>query len=296
MASRDIRDQAGLSGQKVRKLNFIKASTSYRFRKYYRSGLRSHIFEVLDPRAVDQEQTGVMEDGIRVFPRATPLKIFRIFRNRFSSTEEIFDEIQRYKVLLKYLGPGFIARSEEFIADYRDSPEASGILLCGLQEYVEGQILDPWRLCGGKSIRGLLSVMAPPGDVEALTRTAVENICCFTQRIRHLAAQAGYIPDLAGVGNLILTPDGGIRLVDINNIVVLQQGEHIPLDDKGYPACDVSVQVLFLIEQNLLGCPEKQPDPLFGAFLTPERRERVRQIEKNFYTRLGKDNDPVDAY
>ncbi len=292
----DIRDQAGLSGREVRRLNFIKASTIYRFRKYYRSGLRSHIFAVLDSQAVERESTGVMAGGIRLFPRAVPKKMFRIFRSRFTCKEQIFDEIGRYQLLLKHLGPRFIARSEEFIADYRADHGACGILLCGLQEYVEGEILDPWRLNGVASLRGLLSSMAEQKNIEALTRTAVENIASFTKKIRRLVAQTGYIPDLAGVGNLILTPEGGIKLVDINNIVELKKGDTIPLDDKGYPACDVSVQVLFLIEQNLMKHPKDQNDPLFHIFLTPERRKRVRQIEKAFYKNLSTEYDQVNAH
>ena len=138
--------------------------------------------------------------------------------------------------------------------------------------------------------------MADQEDIADLTLAAVENIRDFTRRIRHLVSQTGYIPDLAGVGNLILTPDGGIKLVDINNIVALQQGEQIPLDDKGYPACDVSVQVLFLIEQHLLESSGDETDALFHPFLTPERRKRVRKIEKTFYKNLSTEYDQSYAH
>lgn len=286
MASKDIRDQDGLSGREVRRLNFIKAAESYRFRKYYRSGLRSHIFEVLTSREVEKETEGVMEDGIRIFPRAVPRKMFRIFRSRFSSKEEIFHEIKRYKILLEYLGPKFIARSEEFIADYREGPESPAILLCGLQEYVQGEILDPWRLNGIPSISALLSTMAGKKEIHRLTRTALDNISTFTRGVRSMIEKEDYIPDLAGVGNLILTPKGDIRLVDINNIVDVRRDDTVHLDDKGYPACDVSVQVLFILERELLGRKEDVSDPLFRAFLTLERRERVRKIERDFYKEL----------
>lgn len=287
MTSCDIRDQACLSGQEVRELNFIKASRRYEFRKYYRSGLRSHIFEVLLSEDVETENTGVLEDGVRIFPRAAPQKMFRIFRSRFSSTQEIFNEIKRYKILLSHLGPRFIARSEEFIADYRDGPGRSSILLCGLQEYVAGEILDPWRLSGSQSIDALLSSMASPRDLGKRTQTALENIRIFTKRIRSLVAQTGVIPDLAGVGNLILTPEGDIRLVDINNIVAVKQDDTVHLDDKGYPACDVSVQVLFILEKELLNEKAGKTDPLFRIFLTPERLTRVKKIEQEFYKGLG---------
>ena len=86
----DIRDQAHLSGSEVKNLNFIKASKALVFRKYYRSGLRSHIFEVLLARDVLKETQGEISDGIRMFPRARPIKMFRILRNRFKNKEAIF--------------------------------------------------------------------------------------------------------------------------------------------------------------------------------------------------------------
>lgn len=286
MKINDIRDQAHLSGEAVRQLNFIKASDIYEFRKYYRSGLRSHIFEVLLKTDVEKENAGILEDGIRIFPRAVPKKMFRIFRSRFSSKEEIFREIQHYNILLTYLGDGFIARSEEFITDYRVG-ETSGILLCGLQEYVAGEILDPWRLNSTLSIRALLETMPGTGSNDRLLKTALDNIRTFTTGIRQLIADTGIIPDLAGVGNLILTPAAGICLVDINNIVPLKPDDTIHLDDKGYPACDVSVQVLFILEKELLGIPGDDADPLHRIFLNPERKARVKKIEQAFYRQLG---------
>ena len=296
MAICDIRDQAGLSGGEVCRLNFIKASRIYRFRKYYRAGLRSHIFAVLRAADVDKENTGVMEEGIRIFPRAVPVKMFRIFRSRFSSKDQIFEEIGRYKILLAYLGPKFIARSEEFIADYRGGPEGASILLCGLQEYVDGEILDPWRLKGMPSIRALLASMADSRDMDSRMQTAVDNIRIFTRAIRRLIRETDYIPDLAGVGNLILTPEGEVKLVDINNIVAVAADDTVHLDDKGYPACDVSVQVLFILERELLGLRGEETDTLCRIFLKPERLEKVRQIEQVFYKTLERGHDHVDTH
>ena len=286
----DIRSQAHLSGKEVKQLNFIKDSKLYVFRKYYRSGLRSHIFEVVSSQDVEKETTGVLEDGIRVFPRAKPIKMFRIFRNRFGSKEEIFLEIKRYKTLLSVLGPEYIARSEEFIADYRGTDPSGRIFLCGLQEYVDGQILDPWRVSGPENISALLSAMDHDATMEERTRTAMGNIACFIQGIRRLMDQTGYIPDLAGLGNLILTPEGGIKLVDINNIVEIKKDKFIHLDDKGYPACDVSVQVLAILEEKLLGQNHSDTDPLFKLFLTPDRIRQVKAIEQAFYRQLNATN------
>lgn len=283
----DIRNQAHLSGKDVKLLNFIKDSDRYVFRKFYRSGLRSHIFALLMAGDVKKESQGVMDDGIRIFPRARPVKMFRIFRNRFGSTQEIFQEIQRYKNMLSYLGPGFIALSEEFIADYRDKSGNCRKLLCGLQEYVDGQILDPWRLSGPENICALLSAMAHELDDDLRLKRALENISMFITRVRGLMEQTGYIPDLAGVGNLILTPEGGIKLVDINNIVAVKADKYIHLDDKGYPACDVSVQVLARIEKAILNQDNSKTDPLFKLFLTPNRLAQVKSIEQAFYRQLN---------
>jgi len=74
----DIRDRAYLSGSEVQTLNFIKDSGRYSFRKFYRSGLRSHIFEVIKAEDILKETQGEITNGIRLFPRARPQKIFRI--------------------------------------------------------------------------------------------------------------------------------------------------------------------------------------------------------------------------
>ena len=98
--------------------------------------------------------------------------------------------------------------------------------------------------------------------------------------------QTGYIPDLAGIGNLILTCTGDLKLVDINNIVEIKLDDTILLDDKGYPSCDVSIAVLSILEQNLLGRDIPMDDLLYRHFLSTERKDRVKAIEKEFYTNL----------
>ncbi len=282
-----MRDQAYLSGSEVKKLNFIKASTTLEFRKYYRAGLRSHIFEVLEARDVQKETQGEIIDGIRMFPRARPLKMFRILRNRFKSKEAVFQEIKKYNTLLKFLGPDLIALSEEFMADYTGT-EKSQIVLCGLQEYVDGQILDPWRLFGDNYLRELFGSMPQTDalDQQTLVDTARKNIENFVKKIRDMITLTGYIPDLAGIGNLILTPGGDLKLVDINNIVEIKFNDTIYLDDKGYPSCDVSIEVLSILERDILQRQIHMEDPLYRLFLSPERRERVKTIENEFYTNL----------
>jgi len=225
-------------------------------------------------------------DGIRMFPRARPTRIFRILRNRFKSKEAIFQEIKKYHVLLQFLGPDLIATSQEFMVDYTGTG-TSQIVLCGLQEYVEGQILDPWRLYGKDYLLELFKSM-PNKDIQPceLVGKARNNIEKFVKKIRQMITNAGYIPDLAGIGNLIITPEGDLKLVDINNIVEIKLSNTILLDDKGYPSCDVSVEVLFILEQDILKKKISLDDPLFRFFLSPGRKKRIKTIEKEFYTNL----------
>lgn len=279
----DIRDRIHVSGDDVLALNFINPAGRYTFRKYYRSGLRSHIFEVLDKTDVKKESLGQVEDGIRMFPRAVPKKIFRIFRHRIHDMNIVLKEIERYRNLLTYLGKDYIAQSEEFMASYRLNGEYI-ILFCGLQEYVAGEILDPWRLSGSSPLKKLLA--SSPWPEKAL-ETAIKAVREFVRRIRYMIGDNGYIPDLAGVGNLILTPPGRLKLVDINNIVhISTRSPGIPLDDKGYPACDVSVQVLAILEKEILGLPPDMKDPLFRHFLNDQRKAAVRELERKFYSGL----------
>ena len=96
----------------------------------------------------------------------------------------------------------------------------------------------------------------------------------------------GYIPDLAGIGNLILTPDGGLKLVDINNIVKIKLDNTILIDDKGYPSCDVSVEVLSILERDILQKDISMDDPLYRIFFPAKRRKKVKALEKKFYKNL----------
>ncbi|MBU0465094.1 MAG: hypothetical protein KKD21_06370 [Proteobacteria bacterium] len=282
----DIRDQAYLTESEVLKLNFINDSSHYIFRKYYRSGLRSHILEILLAEDVLKETHGEITEGIRMFPRAKPKKMLRILRNRFKNKEAVFQEIKKYQLLLKFLGPDFIAESEEFIVDYTGTGK-SQIVLCGLQEYIEGEILDPWGLGGKNFLLDLFkSSPCPDSQLAAKVEKARKNIAIFVKKIRQMISDTGYIPDLAGFGNLILTIEGNLKLVDINNIVEIKLNNSIPIDDKGYPSCDVSVEVLSLLEKDILQKNIQMDDPLYRFFLSPQRKIKVKALEKQFYKSL----------
>ena len=137
-------------------LNFIKASGIFVFRRHFREGLRSQIMEILDPEAVANETKGIFVNGKRSFPRALSSKVFRIFKTRFLTIQEAWEEINRVKIIARYLVPENMARSQEFLVDYIRH-DKHDIVLCGLQEYVRGAILDPWSLLDQKYLISLLN-------------------------------------------------------------------------------------------------------------------------------------------
>ncbi|WP_054689342.1 hypothetical protein [Desulfosarcina cetonica] len=237
----DIRDRATLNHADVTALNFIRATPPYIFRRHYRHGLRSHIMEILNPGDVAIEQSGTIMDGIRHFPMARPRRMFRIFRTRLKTLDEALGEIDRVKIVERFLGPDFMATSTECIVDYQ-GPAGREIVLCGFQSYVSGAILDPWTLLDSAELLGtLFDALGPATRTAALAKAAwitkvQQQGAQFIQRVKRMVEKARHIPDLAGVGNLILTAGGNIRLVDINNISPVAMDDVIPLDEKGYPS------------------------------------------------------------
>jgi hypothetical protein len=285
----DPRDKPGLSHEDVLSLNFIKDSEAYLFRRHYRSGLRSHIMEMLRPSEVKAEKRGIPANGFRFFPKAKPRKMLRIFKTRFSGLRAAQEEIRRVKIVEKFLAPEYMAMSSEFLVELRDA-EKKELLLCGVQEYVAGEVLDPWGAMGRSHILSLYERMCgasasgqspEPSDLwlEEMMSKAQE----FVSRIKTMITDSGHVPDLAGVGNLILAPSGHIRLVDINNISMVLFGSAVPLDDRGYPVCDKSIEALSLLEQDLLGQPLDPSDPIYMHFLAPQRRREVQAQEYKFH-------------
>ena len=141
----DIRDKPFIGHDDVIGLNFIKNPCPYVFRRHFRQGLRSHIMEILRREDMEIEISGTLAEGIRWFPKARPHKIFRIFRARLQTLASALDEIARVKVVEQCLAPAFLAKSEEFVVDYM-GPEGPDLMLCGFQEFVEGEIIDPWGI------------------------------------------------------------------------------------------------------------------------------------------------------
>ena len=285
----DIRDKPFISHQDVVDLNFIRPCGPYHFRRHYRQGLRSHVMEVIRTADIEIETHGTPVDGVRQFPRAVPVRILRLFRTKLTTVSSALTEIQRVKLVERYLAPEFLARSNEFIVEYT-APGGAQILLCGLQEYVDGEILDPWGLLDGGALLSdvcdrLHGRRAGQGiDRKRWVAHARQNGMRFVRRVKRMIAETGHIPDLAGAGNMMVLPTGTIKLVDINNIARVSFERGIPLDDKGYPVCDKSVEALFRLEEKLTGTQIDRTEPLYAFFLDPARMKAVKVKEDSFYS------------
>lgn len=273
----DIRDKPTLSHDDIIALNFIKRPSRFFFRHHFREGLRSRLIQVLALPDVLIETRGIVQQGICRFPLAQPLAMLRIFKNRFSSLRDIQKEIDNYKILQQGLSESHYAVSSEFLVDYTRGRDKN-TLLCGLQEYVHGESVDPWHENALLKIESIVK-----GPHKTALKTALDSLASFVGCIKKIIMKTGCIPDLAGVGNLIMTPSGGVKLVDINNISRVVMKHQIPVDDKGYPVSDKSIQALFQIETRILGRSKNTADTLYCFFLDPHRMKEVRELEMSFH-------------
>jgi len=283
----DVRDKLYLNQEDVLQLNFIRDPGVYIYRRHYRQGLRSHILEVLSQEDVEKEKNGVIIDGAKWYPRAEPLKMLRIFRTRFNNLQEAEEEIERVKTIESYLGPDNFAKSDEFLVDYELNGKRE-LILCGLQEFIQGAILDPWDQLDDSHLLSILRRISFETfeDAESIgdswVREVREKSETFIGKVKKMILEAEHVPDLAGIGNLLLTPTGEIKLVDINNISRVSFESSIRIDDRGYPVCDKSIESLSLLEQGLLQRPLPQDDTIYKTYLEPSRMEEVKVLEKEF--------------
>ena len=292
--SEDIRDRVTISHSDIVALNFIRSSTSYIFRKHFRQGLRSRIIEILDPADVRNETEGIEYEGIRQFPKAIPCSMLRIFRTCLESGDEAWAEIERFKVVSQYLAPDFLAHSYEFIVDYL-GPKGYEPMLCGFQEYIDGEVVDPWSildreellstLYNGMRVRGLVQSLPEDEWLAVAGKKAAQ----FIDKIKRMVINSGYIPDLAGVGNLRMKAGGEICLVDLNNISAVSSGKTIPLDEKGYPVADKSIESLSLIEEKIVGSPIDMEEAIYQRFLGTQRRRLVEEKMELFNRKIEED-------
>jgi hypothetical protein len=284
----DVREKASLNHQEVVRLNFVKDPGTYIFRRHYKQGLRSHVMEVLQRDDVEKERAGVVIEDIRWFPKAKPIKMLRIFRTKFNSLNEALEEVKRVKIIEKYLAPDHVAMSDEFLVDYVTNGKRD-FILCGLQEAVEGETLDPWSPITKDHLAELFSRMgrestdASDRRTDRLIQRAQKRAKKFIEGVKRMILEANHVPDLAGVGNLLLTPEGEVKLVDINNISRVSFGPTISIDDKGYPVSDKSIQALSLLEQKILARAINKKDAVYKTFLDAQRMREVKVLEDEFH-------------
>ena len=288
---KDIRDKAHISHKDIIELNFIRKPGVYVFRKYHKQGLRSQIMELLDPDDVIKQNRGEIINGTLFFPWAMPLKMLRIFKIRFDSLKEIFEEIRRVKIIEKYLPSDSYAKSEEFIVDYMWNGNRD-FILCGLQEYVAGEILNPWETTGLNQLENFFAGISVNRrntlkmSTDQLVTRFRKNLEKFIKSVKKMILEANYVPDFAGLENLLVTPGGDIKLVDINNVSRVSFGPDIRLDDKGYPVCDKSIEAISILEQKLLDKPIDKTETLYKIFLDPLRMKEVSVLEEKFHGSL----------
>jgi len=289
--TKDIRDKSYISHEDIIELNFIRKPGIYVFRKYHKQGLRSQIMEVLDPDDVIKQNKGETIKGILFFPWAKPLKMLRIFRTKFDSINDVFEETRKLKIIEKYLPPDSYAKSDEFIVDYIKNGKRD-FILCGLQEYVEGEALNPWDLINKNILADLFTNMkakkqnALEMNTSQLIKRFKRKAENFIESVKKMILEVNYVPDLAGVENLLITRMGNIKLVDINNISKVSFSPRISLDDKGYPVCDKSVEAISILEQKLMDKPIDKTEKIYRTFLAPQRIKEVKYLEEKFHRSL----------
>ena len=295
----DVRDRPYLNEEDVLKLNFVREPAVYIYRRHYRQGLRSHILEVLSPEDVANEKNGVIIDGAKWYPRAEPLKMLRIFRTRFQNLRQAKEEVERVKMIESYLAPDNFAKSDEFLVAYELNGKRE-ILLCGLQEYVKGAILDPWDQLDDSHLISILRRISFETfeDADEIGDEWISEVRVkakqFITKIKKMILEVNHVPDLAGIGNLLLTREGDIKLVDINNISKVSFDSEVRIDDRGYPVCDKSIESLSLLEQGLLSKPLPEDDVIYRIYLEPGRMEEVKALEKEFLLAIERKNADVE--
>jgi hypothetical protein len=139
---------------------------------------------------------------------------------------------------------------------------------------------------------GRESADASDRRTDRLIQRAQERAKKFIEGVKRMILEANHVPDLAGVGNLLLTPEGEVKLVDINNISRVSFGPTISIDDKGYPVSDKSIQALSLLEQKILARAINKKETVYKTFLDSQRVRDVKVLEDRFhFTMVYPDHD-----
>ena len=143
--------------------------------------------------------------------------------------------------------------------------------------------INPDRLAENLIRPNIGAQVSTEKDRAVLIETIHRNAVDFVARVRKMIAETGHIPDLAGDGNLLLTDNGLIKLVDINNISRVDFGNTIQVDDKGYPVCDKSVEALSQLQIKMASQQLDPADRLYRTYLDPDRMSAVQDIEREFH-------------
>jgi hypothetical protein len=242
----------------------------------------------LHPDDVLAETQGVYLEGILQFPQAQPSRILRIYKNRFTSLGSAIQSIKDIKTLERYLGDTNCARSFEFLVSYKNE-NGYDWMLGGIQEYIQGMVLDPWGFIDSETLGeyclkvGLEiddSLLPDQKILAQRVRRKTEN---FISKVKTMIEKSQLMPDLAGAGNLILTPQGDIKLVDNNNITPVSYSSQISVDDFGYPVTDKSVEALSFLETKVLGRQLDLNTKLYRTYLDNQRMLEVKDLESAFH-------------
>ena len=126
---------------------------------------------------------------------------------------------------------------------------------------------------------------------DQLLQRVRETTARFVDSAKKMILEANIVPDFAGVANLLVTPAGNIKLVDINNISPVTFEKTIRLDNKRYPVCDKSVEAISMLEQNLLERPIDRSEKIYKTFLEPQRMKDVVDLEEKFHRSMKNDDD-----
>ncbi len=238
------------------------ASPNYHYQRHYLQGMRSHVIEVIPQQRWDDYTNGVVIDELRQWPKPVPVAMLRILKEEFAHIDDALAEARKTNLLQQHMD-GYVAKSLEFIAGTQND-----FYLCGSQKYIKGEIFGPW---------GAINL-----------KIDSEKTRGFVTTVKNMVIKTGYIPDLVGNGNIIVSENGSLTLVDINNIQKVGINHQIKLDNKLYPIVDLSIEALFRIEQ-MIGSVDDWS--LYNHYRDPVRINEVTAIEKEW---TEKNSTPLD--
>lgn len=235
-------------------------------------GTRSCIVMLFDRDEYTRQREGVVIDNKKQYPKAHPKQVLRILRNGAEKTDHLQPMLDDYHFLVEnFVGDGEdqLAQSNELIVELNDkdisllcqrteilSPPDHKHFLVGLQQYIHGDTLDPWRQIAISKLKECAKVS--PVNLGVHLRLDADGISklessfrLMRTRIHTCLREHKKIPDL-GIGNTIMEPSGSLTIIDINNLIRAPENlAEIPTDENGYPAFHGSIDSLLQIDRIL---------------------------------------------